>query len=163
MRELVLAACLGLAAVFPAEAADCPLLRAVYEPIDREDGKAYSLRHAARDISPNQATYVLRIREERQAVAYDFSFAYANGYGGASLIFAGEASKPPPRSRDGDPGSSIFYFDANLARTVDYADPQAPAPAYIFMPELGRAFWYWGRGGRRFVPPAGMWKLMKCE
>ena len=76
-------------------AADCPLLKAVYEPVDQPEGAAYAIRHVARDVGANQTRYVLRIRDEKRARAYDFSFAYANGYGGASVVFAGEADKPP--------------------------------------------------------------------
>lgn len=163
MPHPALAAGLILLALTPAQAAECPLLKAVYAPIDAEAGKAYSLQHVVRDVGANQAAYVLRIREARQAIAYDFSFAYANGYGGASLIFAGEPRKPRPKLRDGDPGSPILYFDAGLSLAPTYADPGKPAPAYVLMPDLGRAFWYWEKGDRKFVPPAGMWKQTTCE
>lgn len=163
MSHPALVGCLILLAVMPAQAADCPLLRAIYEPVDEEAGKSYSLQHVVRDVGANQAAYVLRIREAKQAIAYDFSFAYANGYGGASLIFAGEPRKPRPKLRDGDPGSPILYFDARLSLAPTYADPAKPAPAYLLMSDLARAFWYWERGDRAFVPPAGIWKQTKCE
>lgn len=154
---------LWLGAGAAAAAADCPLLKAVYEPVDQPEGAAYAIRHVARDVGANQARYVLRIHDEKRARAYDFSFAYANGYGGASVVFAGEADKPRPKLRDRDPGSAILYFDAKLAQAPTYADPDAPAPAYLLLPEIGRSFWYWDKGDRTFVPPAGMWRQAKCE
>lgn len=162
MRAILAALVLTVLAS-PAAAAECPLLKAVYEPVDAVAGAAYSARHVDRKVGANQATYVLRLSETVAARAYDFSFAYANGYGGASVVFAGPPSKPQQKAREFDPGSAIFYFDEKLGQAPTYADPEKPAPPWLLMPEIGRSFWYWSKGDRKFVPPGGMWKMTRCE
>ena len=141
----------------------CPLLRAVYEPVDAAPGAAYTARHVARKLESNQATYVLRLSDDRAARAYDFSFAYANGYGGASLVFAGAADAPQRKARRSDPGSAIVYFEPSLAQAPAYADPDERAPAWLMMPDIGRSFWYWDKGDRTFVPPGGLWRQTRCQ
>jgi hypothetical protein len=31
------------------------------------------------------------------------------------------------------------------------------------MPEIGKTFWYWDKGDRKFTPPGGMWRQTRCE
>jgi len=163
MRVILGVLILALLASPAAATAGRPLLKAVYEPVDVVAGAAYSARHVERALGANQATYVLRLSETVAGRAYDFSFAYANGYGGAGVVFAGTPDKPQRKARRFDPGSAILYFDDKLARGPDYADPDKPAPAWLLMPEIGKSFWYWDKGDRKFTPPGGMWRQTRCE
>jgi len=163
MRVIFGALILTLLASPASATADCPLLKAVYEPVDAVAGAVYSVRHVDRKVGANQATYVLRLSETVTGRAYDFSFAYANGYGGASVVFAGPPNEPQRKTRRFDPGSAILYFDDKLALGPDYADPDKPAPAWLLMPDIGKSFWYWNKGDRKFVPPAGLWRQARCE
>jgi hypothetical protein len=158
MRAILAALVLMVPAAPAAATTDCPLLKAVYEPVDAVAGAAYSARHVDRKVGANQATYVLRLSEAVAGRAYDFSFAYANGYGGGGVVFAGTPDEPQRKARRFDPGSAILYFDEKLALGPDYADPDKPAPAWLLMPEIGKTFWYWDKGDRKFTPPGGMWR-----
>lgn len=163
MRVILGVLILALLASPAAATAGRPLLKAVYEPVDVVAGAAYSARHVERALGANQATYVLRLAESATGRAYDFSFAYANGYGGAGVVFAGTPDEPQRKARRFDPGSAILYFDDKLALGPDYADPDKPAPAWLLMPEIGKSFWYWDKGDRKFTPPGGMWRQTRCE
>lgn len=155
---------IAAAMVAPAAAStDCPLLRAVYAPVDATEGVAYVARHVARKVPRNQAPYVLRLSDAASGRAYDFSFAYANGYGGASIVFAGAPSQPQRKAGRFDPGSPIIYFREALTQAETYAAPDKRAPAYLIMPGIGRSFWYWDKGDRKFAPPGGIWKMTRCD
>lgn len=153
-------------------AADCPLLKAVYAPLDPEDdmsadaGKQnqYRARHIATNGAQNQAQYMLRIVEEKQNISYDFSYAYPNGYGGTALVFMGDSKHSSNhKMKSSDPGSSIFYFNDQLHAATPEQENPGSAPKYLMMPGLGGAFWYWEKGMRKFVPPAGLWAQISCD
>jgi hypothetical protein len=152
-------------------AAHCPLLKAVYAPVDADNDmsasagehNSYRARHVAGHREFNQASYVLRITEERQKIHYNFGFAYPSGYGGIALIFLGSnLPRSPYRRKPTDPESSIFYFGKDLKPVTPGENPEV-APAMLIMPELGSSFWYWVPGNRTFVPPAGMWTRISCD
>lgn len=150
---------------------ECDLFKATYQPLDPEDdmsaeaGKQnrYSAKHVIKQMPFNQAKFAFRLSEANQKISYDFSFAFANGYGGASLVFGGPSDRTAGhKMNDRDPSSAIMYFDEKLKQALpDWAKGGA-APQYLVMPGLGSSFWYWGLD-RKFVPPAGMWKLTSCE
>ncbi len=155
----------------------CPLLRAVYAPIEDEGFgtiQNYELTHAIKKIPMNQAQVVATIRAPANGPAekmraYDFGFTFANGYGGTRMVFSGESAKSahfkPAKGDDDDgaPGSLIIYFDAGLKVVEPLTEPDAKAPAYLIMPEIGAKFWYWQDGDRAFVPSGTMWKLKTCR
>jgi hypothetical protein len=155
----------------PAQALECDLFKATYTPVDPEDdmsaeaGKQnrYSVQHIKKRLRFNQAQFAFRLTEENQKISYDFGFAFANGYGGASLVFAGRSDRTGAhKMHEHDPSSQIMYFDANLKQARPDWEHGGPAPQYFIMPGLGSSFWYWDVA-RKFVPPAGMWKLTSCE
>ncbi len=155
-----------------ARGAECPLLKAVYAPLDPEDdmsadaGKQnqYRARHIANNGAQNQAGFMLRITEENQKISYDFSYAFANGYGRTSLVFMGDSKhSAEPKMKATDPGSSIFYFNEQLHIATPEQEFPGPAPKYLIMPALGGSFWYWEKGQRKFVPPQGMWAMISCD
>ena len=152
-------------------ALECDLFKAVYTPLDPEDdmsadaGKQnrYSAQHVKKRLRFNQAQFAFRLSEANQKLSYDFGFAFANGYGGTSLVFAGRSDRSGAhKMSESDPSSPIMYFDANLKQAQPDWEHGGAAPQYFIMPGLGSSFWYWDLG-RRFVPPAGMWKLTSCE
>jgi len=160
------------AAAQPAAALECDLLKGVYTPLDPEDdmsaeaGKQnrYSARHLVKRLRHNQAQIVFQLSEANQKISYDFGYAFANGYGGVAIVFAGpSANSANHRTREDDPISLIMYFDAGLKAVTPDWEKGGKAPDYLIMPGIGSSFWYWAPGGRKFVPPAGMWKLTACE
>ena len=125
---------------------------------------SYSARHIVKRLRFNHAKFAFRMTEANQKISYDFGFAFANGYGGTSIVFAGPSDKSANhRTREEDPISSIMYFDAGLKVSPPDWEKGGPAPQYLIMPGIGSSFWYWFPGERKFVPPAGMWKLTSCE
>ena len=170
LQRLALCA-LPLLAAAPAKALDCTLLKSIYAPIDADDdmsadsGKQndYALTFAPSHGEINQATFVMRIAEAKQKLAYEFAFAFPNGYGGTALVFLGAPGQKKFKDARDDPGSKIMYFGADLKRVQPEGDVDGPAPAYLVMPGLGQSFWYWSKGERKFVPPDGLWKLTGCR
>lgn len=177
MARLPLLACAALslalcAHALPARALDCDLLKGVYTPLDPEDdmsaeaGKQnrYSARHVQKRLRSNQAKIVFQMSEANQNISYDFGYAFANGYGGTSIVFAGPSARSANhRIREDDPISSIMYFDASMKIATPNWETGGKAPEYLIMPGIGSSFWYWMPGQRKFVPPAGMWKLTACS
>lgn len=165
--------------VAPAMAVDCPFDRAVYAPIEDEGFGTitdYEMTHSLKTIQANQSRYVATIRAPANGPAakmrsYDFGFAFSNGYGRTSIVFAGESAKSatfkPGKGEDYDsyPSSPILYFDENLVTVpAAAADKDSPtAPAYLLMPDIGSSFWYWQKSDRAFVPPGTMWKFKTCR
>lgn len=156
----------------PASALDCDLLKAVYAPLDPQDdmsaeaGKQnrYSARHVAKRLRFNQASFAFRLNEANQKISYDFGFAFANGYGGTSLVFAGASGLSSHRQfQEDDPSSAIMYFDAKLKQAQPDWETGGKAPQYLIMPGIGSSFWRYADLERKFVPPAGMWTLSSCE
>ncbi|OYU48183.1 MAG: hypothetical protein CFE31_11005 [Rhizobiales bacterium PAR1] len=161
----------------PAVAPACPLLRAVYTPIEDEGfGKIenYELFHSEKTLPFNQAKAVITIRAPANGLvekmrSYDFGFAFTNGYGGTHLEFSGESAKsaryklPRGESEDNVPGSLILYFDEDLKTVEPLGEGEQAAPAYLLMPDIGRKFWYWQKSDRTFVPPGTMWKRTSCR
>ena len=161
------------AAIAPA----CPLLQAVYTPVEDEGfGKIenYELFHSQKTLPFNQAKAVITIRAPANGPvekmrSYDFGFAFTNGYGGTHLEFSGESAKSarhkPPRggNDDNQPSSLIIYFDEELKTVEPLGEGEKVAPAYLLMPDIGRKFWYWQKGDRAFVPPGTMWKRTSCR
>ncbi|MBX9760864.1 MAG: hypothetical protein K2Y29_18955 [Beijerinckiaceae bacterium] len=167
---LAFVVCVGAAQ--SARALECDLLKGVYTPLDPEDdmsadaGKQnrYSARHVVKSLRFNQAKFAFQLAEANQKLSYDFGFAFANGYGGTSIVFAGPTGQSANRRmREEDPDSSIMYFDADMKVATPDWEKGGKAPQYLIMPRIGSAFWYWAPGHRKFVPPAGMWKLTGCE
>ncbi len=155
----------------PAFALECDVLKAVYTPLDNEDdmsaeaGKQnrYSAQHIEKRLRFNQARFAFRIMETNQKLSYDFGFAFSNGYGRTSLVFAGPDVAGEDYKRDpDDPTSFIMYFDEGLKQTQPDWEKGGKAPHYLIMPGIGSSFWYW-KSERNFVPPAGMWKLSSCK
>ncbi len=151
----------------------CPLLKATYTSLDPEDDmsvsansphKEYTITHITKKLLHNQSDIALRIAEQQQKISFDFAYAFTSGYGSTVLIFAGESSKSATYiAKNKDPRSSIFYFDKDLKTVSPDLDDKKAAPTYLIMPELGASFWYWEPGLKNFIPPAGMWKLSKCQ
>lgn len=175
MAHILFAAALSLVvcagAVQAAHALECDLLKGVYTPLDPDDDmsadagkqKQYSARHFVKRLRFNQAKFAFQIAEANQKLSYDFGFAFANGYGGTSIVFAGpSAQSANHRMREEDPISSIMYFGADMKVATPDWEAGGKAPQYLIMPGIGSAFWYWAPGHRNFVPPAGMWKLTGC-
>ncbi len=165
--------CVAFASSGPqaAHALECDLFKASYTPLDPEDDMSaeagtqnrYSAKHVKKRLRFNQAPFAFRISEANQKVSYDFGFAFANGYGGTSLVFAGASDRTTGhKMNDSDPSSAIMYFDEKLKQVRPDWATGGTAPQYLVMPNIGLAFWYWGPS-RNFVPPAGMWKLTSCE
>ena len=170
LQRLALCA-LPLLAAAPAKALDCTLLKSTYTPLDADDdfsadsGKQndYSLTFAPKRGEVNLESYLLRITEAKQKIAYDFAFAYPNGYGGTALVFAGAPGGKKFKDARDDPGSKVLYFGEDLKRVLPEGDDGGKAPAFLIMPGLGQSFWYWSKGERKFVPPDGLWKLTGCR
>ena len=172
LSAAALSLALGAQAAQPALAIECDLLKGVYTPLDPEDdmsadaGKQnrYSARHVQKRLRFNQAQIVFRMNEANQNITYDFGYAFANGYGGTSIVFAGPSARSANhRMSEDDPISAIMYFDAGMKVATPDWEKGGKAPQYLIMPGIGSAFWYWAPGERKFVPPAGMWKLTACE
>jgi hypothetical protein len=154
----------------PAQASDCDLFKAVYAPLDPQDDmsaeagkqRRYSAQHIKMRLRFNQAQFAFRLKEDEQKASFDFGFAFANGYGGTSLVFAGPTGRTSKHQmKEDDPSSSIMYFDDNLKQSMPDWEKGGKAPRYLIMPGIGSSFWYSGLG-RDFVPPAGMWKVTHC-
>ncbi|MFN3892313.1 MAG: hypothetical protein ACK4MV_18120 [Beijerinckiaceae bacterium] len=154
-----------------ASALECDLFKGVYTPINPEDdmsaeaGKQnrYSAHHVRKRLRFNQAQFAFRLTEANRKISYDFGFAFANGYGGTSLVFAGRSDRTANhKMKESDPSSKIMYFDENLRQAQPDWEKGGAAPLYLIMPGIGSSFWYWDLA-RKFVPPAGMWKLTSCE
>lgn len=161
---------LGLAG--PARAADCPLDRAVYTPLDADDdwgaeeGKTnvWEIVHVRRTGGPSDRPWVLRLSEGRQKLAAEFAVSHPPGFGQAHVFM----TRPPGGAEGtrfeakGAPSAILYYFGEDLRRLDPDAESAAKAPPYVQLPGLSKAFWDWKRDGRRFVPPDGMWKLARC-
>ena len=171
MAAVVIGAAIPQDALAQPQLLECDLFTAIYTPLDPEDdmsveaGKQnrYSVQHIKKRLRFNQAQFAFRLSEANQKVSYDFGFAFANGYGGTSIVFAGRSDRTGAHKMDEhDPSSQIIYFDAQLKQAPPDWERGGRAPQYLIMPGLGSSFWYWGPS-RDFVPPAGMWKLTSCE
>lgn len=171
MSLVLLAALAASPYVAAASAEECPLLKAIYAPVDPEDDMSasageqntYRVRHLEGKREHSDSSYVLYMTEEKQKIDYNFGFAHLDGYGGIALVFLG--SKLPRavyKMKPTDPQSHIFYFGRDMKALRP--DPETPgaAPAYLMMPQIGNSFWYWTPGKRKFVPPPGMWKIISC-
>ena len=167
-----LLACLALAAAPTARAADCPASRAVYVALDFDDDMSaeagthndYEITLPRHRLPSGEEARIVRVVEKKQALSYDFEIARPMGFGGTVVVFLGPSSaKKRPREADDLPRSRLLLFGADLRRVdlPDEGDP--PAPAYVQLPEISPAFWNWGAGARRFVPPDGLWKLAACR
>ena len=176
MAALLSAVLPPLAQAAPFHAGECPLPQAIYTPVEDDSfGQytGYELQHSRKKLRANQSHMVVTIRAPQQkdgkpARSYDFGFAFSNGYGRTSLVFAGESAKsatyrPPKNDEDDGPGSHIQYFDAELKEAAPHDGKYESSPAYLIMPEIGLNFWYWQGGDRTFVPSGGMWKRTACR
>lgn len=157
----------------PALALDCPVSRAVYTALDFDDDMSadagthndYEITLPRRVLPSGGAEErVVRIVEKKQSLSYDFGIARPLGFGGTTTFFLGASTaKKPPKETDDQPRSRLIFYGADLRR-VDVDDEGDPAaPAYLQLPEISPAFWSWTAGGRRFVPPDGLWKLAACR
>ena len=172
--RLPLALLSALAAPLPASTAradDCPLLKAVYAPLDPEDDMSasageqntYRLRHVEGRREHSDSSYVMRLTEEKQKIGYNFGFVHLDGYGGIALIFLGSGlPRAPYQIKSADPQSRIMYFGSDLKAVEPDRENPGAAPAYLIMPQIGNSFWYWTPGKRKFVPPPGLWKIVSC-
>jgi hypothetical protein len=151
----------------------CPLLKATYTSLNKQEDMSvsagrphrdYEITHISKKIAHNQSDIVLRISEKQQKLSYDFGYAFTLGYGSTVLIFAGASAKSAYyEAKNKDPHSTIFYFDKDLKTVSPEKDDTKEAPVYLIMPELGASFWYWEPGLKNFIPPAGMWKQSGCK
>lgn len=170
----VLPAFLAVAFAVPASAAapSCPLVRAVYTPLDADDDmsaedgvtNAYEITHVAGPSGESDRPWLLRISETRQKLSYDFAVVHPSaGFGGAHVLLVRPAKATAGRKGDPTPSSRLFYFGEDLRRLDPEADVAAEAPLYVQLPEISPGFWNWKHDGRRFVPPDGIWKLAACR
>lgn len=170
MTARALAATFVVGAAFaasPSLALDCAIGRAVYSPVGNVNepaDTAYELVHSDREALRRQSNLSVTIRHGEIGQSHDFTYAFANGYGGTSLIYAGPTgARLPYRPTSQSPGSAILFFDAAMRVTPPVYELGAPAPAFLIMPEMGGRFWYGGDGARKFIPPDGLWKLTACR
>ena len=171
-RAVSLAALVVVLATGAAGAAplDCPLVRAVYAPIDADDDwsaddgvtNAWEITHAPRTDTPSDRPWVIRLAENRQKLFAEFAVAHPPGFGGAHVFMV----KPPTGKRvpvTDAPSAALYYFADDLKRLDPAAEGDPKAPPYLQLPGLSGAFWRGKRDGRRFVPPDGIWKLAACR
>ena len=148
---------------------DCPLVRAVYTPLDADDDWSaedgvtndWQVTHVARTDTPSDRPWVIRLAENRQRLSAEFAVAHPPGFGGAHVFMV----KPPTGKRvpADAPSAALYYFADDLKRLDPEAEGDTKAPPYLQLPGLSEAFWRGKRDGRRFVPPDGIWKLTACR
>ena len=154
-----------------AASAACPLLAAVYTPLDADDDmsaedgvtNSYEITHVASTSDQSDRPWLVRVSEGRQKIAYDFAVAHPPGFGGAHLVMKPRPGAKAKRSDAPTPSSRLLYFGEDLRRVDPSAETAGEAPPYVQLPEISPAFWAWKRDGRRFVPPDGLWKLTHCR
>ena len=151
----------------PVCAQECPIGRAVYGPVGAAGElvpTAYELTHGDRQELRRQSNLSVTIRNTEISRAYDFTYAFSNGYGRTHLVYAGRSGETRrQKSEQGTPGSPILFFDEQIKTVQPVYAMKDKAPAYLLMPEMGVTFWYGGDSDRKFVPPDGLWTIVSCK
>lgn len=160
-------ACALLTGAAPALAIECEIGRAVYGPIGASDEPAdegYRLVHTDRPALRRQSRLSVTLSHRALGQSHDFTYAFSNGYGRTSLVYAGPTgARLPARLTDQSPGSPIMFFDADMKLAPAPQSLSDKAPGWLIMPEMGLRFWYGGDQARKFIPPDGLWKLTACR
>ena len=158
-----------------AQVSTCTVENAVYEPVSKDvhgEGGAYqaTFRRQTQSVA-NEAPFVMTMRESKTGLQFEFSFFQPNGYvqtivrqrSSVRTDKQEEMQDDKQEDEDSVPGSTALFFDKGLATIAPLFDRRLIAPAFMLFPDLGKAFWYGHIAERRFVPPAGMWKLSACS
>ncbi|HYE28601.1 MAG TPA: hypothetical protein VEA61_10255 [Allosphingosinicella sp.] len=167
-----------LAAAVPSPPA-CPIDRAVYRLHGAPAFTAGFARHDRRNAHASDLAFWVRTPLR----TYWFSFGSANGYGGTFVSPALDPRRSAVMSDDAlydaldrlkaveEPVSLGFHaFDTGLGAFPYPPGGDSPAPALIFVPDLGRTLWYSPvalAGGdetaRKEAMPTGLFEPAGCD
>jgi len=140
------------------QAVDCPMERAVYT-IPGHDGHEFGFPLA--DHPALQTALAPTLRSHESGNTYRFDYSASMGYSLQYLVPVAQ----PPLIDDAAAGSSLglFFFDEAL-NSVSLAPEGEQAPAYLFVPELGRFLWYdVALPEGREALPTEIWHLSDCR
>lgn len=154
-------------------APECALSAAIYRPVvaaGDPDADYTAEMRAARPLAGNMPPLVLIMRKAG-GESYHFRFHAPNGYGrltvGVELPQSKKrkaaSEKAASEDDEGGPTSTAQFFDARMIKIEPLFEEKARAPAFMSLPDLGLGFWYWPAAERKFVPPAGLWRLGGCR
>jgi len=118
--------------------------------------------------APNTASDLqLRLRTPRGE--HVFAFALSNGYATIHLLeVVDEDPGDDQDDPDAPPPPAFHAFDAAMNARIDPPQSDTPAPAWLFVPELGPMLWYGllhGAAGAAPEPesmPAGLFRRVAC-
>lgn len=153
-KALMLVSLATLAAAAPAAAATCTGAGAHYT-IAGGDGFELILEKAKEPMAWSDLDVFLKTPTR----TFRYSLTASNGYSYNYLVQ--EDPRLPASEDDGSDAGSyrVFLFSKDMA-VLDLPQAAAPAPDFIFIPDLGGALWY-GSEPREFLPTA-MWRLKDC-
>lgn len=137
------------------ESAPCPATGAHYRLL-ADPGYRITLEPSP---EPDTASD-LRLHLHAPQAQHSFTFVIANGYGHTRLL------RLPYDEQDEIPLPGFFAFTADMATLDNPPQSDTPAPAWLFVPDLGPALWYEphdedNSGPRNYMPTA-MFRLEPC-
>lgn len=148
--------------------AACPIEKTVYRLNGFE--KAATLRFVDDRTYARQTHLSALIHSTITGKDYRYTIAVSNGYSNHYLVDASgvkagaDDNAPDEDTQDQTPTFSFFSFDSRL-RKIDLPDRHKPAPAWVFIPDLGTSLWYAemspGQKTREAIETE-MWKRAEC-
>ena len=152
-RGALLALLIITGSTAPATARECPLARAVFEPVD-------DAQHFAMQVERDGHSFKFRLRSKTRNSPIEFTGAFQNGTGHLNLI--------EENQKTGTDGlvSRAVLFRRNL-RTVDPWD-QGVRVAYAYFERLAVELWDRARSSAEddqpgTSPPDGLWRVSRCR
>lgn len=128
-----------------AGAAECPVERAVYALRSQPEVTAGFV--PARNMASGYSDLYAFVTTAQRT--YWFSLTGSNGYSNIYLLPitdpyhpADPDAGPQPLPSDDETGLALYAMDADLAIAVDAPLKADPAPAHLFIPDLGPRLWY---------------------
>ena len=141
------------------EAAPCPATGARYRLLA---DPAYRITLEP-SPEPNAASD-LRLHLHTPQAQRSFAFVIANGYGHTRLLRLPHDAQDDVQDETPLPG--FFAFTADMAMLDNPPQSDTPAPAWLFVPDLGPALWYEphgeGNSGLQEYMPTAMFRLEPC-
>ena len=136
---------ISLVTASAADAKTCPIEKTVYRLKGFE--KTATLRFVKDPAMARQTELSGVLTSNITGRTYKFFIAVSNGYSTHYLIDASrvkpeaEGDSDKEDANDDTPSYAFYNFDKAL-RVVNLPNPGEPAPAYIFIPDIGASLWY---------------------
>jgi hypothetical protein len=135
----------------------CAIENTTYRLVGEENGATMRFVNDPKLARQSKLSAVLRSAETKKT--YKFRFAASNGYSTQYLVPVMETAV---EGGDEPDGLGFYMFDAQL-NPVELPGIGESAPAYLFVPELGKTLWYgFMNADKRERLKTGMWRRAEC-